>query len=180
MALFFTSPLREKSCTIRLCNGWCFRLVQWEGFDIFTFQQLFQLDSVHIDFVADSFVIQVSDYKFSGFLLAHGQVAFDYFVDVDILAFDHSELLHMFNNERSPFRITLTGTGFNALLVFSGICRETAELYAKVKQMVNKFCTRQIFFVKNPEAPTTHWMAHTVSILPEWTVLSTYEGRKYV
>jgi len=140
VALFFTSPLREKSCTIRLCNGWCFRLVQWEGFYIFTFQQFFQLDSVHIDFVANSFVIQVSDYKFSGFLFAHGQVAFDYFVNVDILAFDHSEILHMFNNERSPFRITLTRTGSNALLVFFRKYRKITERYARVKQMVYKFC----------------------------------------
>ena len=87
---------REKSCTIRLCDGWCFRLIQWERFDIFTFQQLFQLDSVHIDFVADSFVVQVSDYKFSGFLFAYGQLAFNYFVNIDILVFDHCDVLHIF------------------------------------------------------------------------------------
>ena len=121
---------------------------QWESFTVFILQQLFQLDSVHIDLVADPFVIQVSDYKFSGFLFAHGQVAFDNFVDVDILAFDHSEILHMFHNERSPFRITLTGTGSNTLLVFFRKYRKTTEGYARGKQMVYKFCTRQIFFVK--------------------------------
>jgi len=43
-----------QSCTIRLCDGWCFRLVQWEGFYIFTLQQLFQFVSVYIDLVSVS------------------------------------------------------------------------------------------------------------------------------
>ena len=57
-----------------------FGLVQWEGFYIFALQQLFRFDSVHIDFVADSLMVQVSDYKLPGFLFAHGQAAFDYLV----------------------------------------------------------------------------------------------------
>ena len=63
-----------------------------------------------------------------------------YFVDVNILAFDHGDGLHMFNNERSQFRLTLAGTGSNVLLVYFRKYQKITERYTMGKQMVYKFC----------------------------------------